>query len=70
METLRGFILKIEVGRAGLVRVTVLLDSGNVRIFVITDLDADPERFNERLSKLAIVRDAMDRGEPVEIETV
>ena len=69
METLRGFVLRIEVGRAGLVRVTILLDDGNVRIFVINDLDADPERFNERLSKLAILRDAMDRAEPVEIES-
>src|SRR5690606_1745189 len=29
---------------------------------------ADPERFNERLSKLGVLRDAMTRAEPVEIE--
>jgi hypothetical protein len=63
----RGFILRIQVGRAGLVTVTVLLLDGNIRQFVIEDLDADPERFNERLSKLAILRDAMTKSEPVEI---
>ena len=33
-------------------------------------IDGDPERFNERLSKLAVLRDAMNRAEPVEIEQV
>ena len=63
----RGFILRLEVGRAGLVTVTVLLLDGSIRQFVVEDLDADPERFNERLSKLAILRDAMTESEPVEI---
>jgi hypothetical protein len=65
--TFRGFILNIQVGRAGLVTVTLLLLDGTMRSFVIEDLDADPERFNERLSKLAILRDAMNESEPVEI---
>ena len=68
ITTIRGFVLKIEIGRAGLVTVTVLLADGTIGTFVIRDLDADPERFNERLSKLAILRDAMNRAEPVEIE--
>lgn len=71
METsVRGFVLKIDIGRAGLVTVVLILADGSTASFVIEDLDADPERFNERLSKLAILRDAMDRAEPVEIEAV
>ncbi|MCC7208696.1 MAG: hypothetical protein IT323_15420, partial [Anaerolineae bacterium] len=68
ITTVRGFVVKIEIGRAGLVIVTLVLPDGSLRTFVIQDVDADPERFNERLSKLAILRDAMDRAEPVEIE--
>ena len=67
-RTVRGFVLKIEIGRGGLVTVTLLFEDGTTAEFVIDDLDADPERFNERLSKLAILRDAMNRAEPVEIE--
>src|SRR5262245_15950247 len=68
MDTaVRGFIIKIEVGRGGLVSITILLTDGSTREFVIRDLDAEPERYNERLSKLAIARDAMNRAEPVEI---
>jgi hypothetical protein len=68
MTTDRGFVQSIDVGRGGLVTVNVLLVDGTVAIYVISDLDADPERFNERLSKLAILRDAMNRAEPVEID--
>jgi hypothetical protein len=68
MAVVRGFVQKIEVGRAGLVQVTVVHADGTAGVYVIRDLDADPERFNERLSKLAVLRDAMDRAEPVEIE--
>ena len=70
MPTVRGFVLKLEVGRAALVRVNLLLDTGAVQVYELHDLDADPERFNERLSKLGILRDAMNRAEPVEIETI
>jgi len=68
MTTDRGFVQSIDVGRGGLVTVNVLLDDGTVAVYVISDLDGDPERFNERLSKLALLRDAMDRAEPVEID--
>lgn len=69
MPTQRGFVQKIEVGRAGLVRILLIhADNGSSGFYVIPDLDSDPERFNERLSKLAILRDAMDHAEPVEIE--
>lgn len=64
----RGFVQSIDVGRGGLVSVDVLLGDGTVATYVISDLDADPERFNERLSKLALLRDAMNRAEPVEID--
>lgn len=68
MATIRGFVHKIEVGREGLVTVALIETDGTISNYVIRDLDADPERFNERLSKLAILRDAMDLAEPVEIE--
>jgi len=68
MATTRGFVQKIDVGRAGLVVVRVLHDDGSVAEYRIPDIDADPERFNERLSKLGVLRDAMTRAEPVEIE--
>jgi len=68
MATSRGFVQKIDVGRAGLVVVRVLHDDGSSADYRIPDIDADPERFNERLSKLGVLRDAMTRAEPVEIE--
>jgi hypothetical protein len=68
VPTNRGFVQKIEVGRAGLVRISLILVDGSQEDYVIADLDADPERFNERLSKLAVLRDAMDRAELVELE--
>jgi hypothetical protein len=68
MPTKHGFVQQIEVGRAGLVRVTLAHPDGSTGLYVIHDLDADPERFNERLSKLAVLRDAMNRAEPVLIE--
>jgi hypothetical protein len=67
-DTIRGFVQRLEVGRAGLVVATLLHDDGSSAEYRIVDLDADPERFNERLSKLGILRDAMTRAEPVEIE--
>lgn len=68
MATTRGFVHKIEIGREGLVTVSLIETDGTISNYVIRDLDADPERFNERLSKLGILRDAMNRAEPVEIE--
>ncbi len=68
MTTDRGFVQSIDVGRGGLVTVRVLLGDGSVAVYVISDIDGDPERFNERLSKLALLRDAMNRAEPVEID--
>ena len=70
MANIQGFVFKIEVGRAGLVSVEIIHADGSRGTYVIEDLDADPERFNERLSKLAILRDAMNRAEPVQIEHV
>lgn len=68
MPTTRGFVRKIEMGRAGLVSIDLIQQDGSSAIFTIPDLDADPERFNERLSKLGLLRDAMNRAEPVELE--
>lgn len=68
MPTVRGYVEKLGIGRAGLVEARVMDTNNDSAIYTIADLDADPERFNERLSKLAILRDAMDRAEPVEIE--
>jgi hypothetical protein len=68
MATKRGFVQRIEIGRAGLVKVYLIHGDSSVGQYVISDLDADPERFNEQLSKLGILRDAMNRAEPVEIE--
>ncbi len=68
VATTRGFVERIEVGRGGLVRATLVNDSGR-SVFTVSDIDGDPERFNERLTKVSILRDAMDRAEPVEIES-
>lgn len=68
MPVIRGFVEALEVGRAGLVTVIVMIEDGTTRNFTLADLDADPERFNERLSKLGLLRDALDRAEPIEIE--
>ena len=68
MPTLRGFVERLEVGRAGLAVASLLHDDGSQADYLLPDLDADPERFNERLSKLGLLRDAMSRAEPVEIE--
>lgn len=68
MPTIRGFVEAIEIGRAGLVTVFILHADGTNGTYNLADLDADPERFNERLSKLGLLRDAQDRAEPVEIE--
>lgn len=68
MPTERGYVEKLGVGRAGLVEASVMHPDNSTATYMIADLDADPERFNERLSKLGILRDAMDRAEPVEIE--
>jgi hypothetical protein len=67
MTTTRGFVDRIEVRRAGLVVVRLVNETGRTD-YVIADLDGDPERFNERLSKVALARDAMNRAEPVEVE--
>lgn len=68
MATVRGFVKKIEAGRAGLISVTLIKQDGSEGVYVIRDIDGDPERFNERLSKLGLLRDAMNRAEPVFIE--
>jgi hypothetical protein len=68
MPTIRGFIEALEIGRAGQATAFLLREDGSRAPYSINDLDADPERFNERLSQLGLLRDAMDRAEPVEIE--
>lgn len=68
MAVSQGFVQKIEVNRGGQVTATLILTDGTTGAFTIQDLDGDPERFNERLSKLGLLRDAMNRAEPVEIE--
>lgn len=68
MPIIRGFVEGLEIGRAGLLIASIVKDDGARDQYRIADLDADPERFNERLSKLGLLRDAMDVAEPVEIE--
>ena len=68
MPIIRGFVERLEIGRAGLVIASLRHDYGSTNDYRIADLDADPERFNERLSKLGILRDAMTRAEAVEVE--
>lgn len=70
MATIRGFVEGLEIGRAGLVIAVVVTDDGARDSYQLPDLDADPERFNERLSKLGVLRDAMTACEPVEVEFV
>jgi hypothetical protein len=67
MPTIRGFIAKLDIGRQALVTASVLHDDGTKADYTIADLDSDPERYNERLSKLGLLRDAMNLDEPVEI---
>jgi hypothetical protein len=67
MATTRGFVERIEVGRAGLVTIGLINATGRAD-YVVSDIDGDPERFNERLTKVAVCRDAMNRAEPVEID--
>lgn len=68
MPNIRGFVQKIEAGRAGLVRVTLVEADGSSSDYIVRDIDGDPERFNERLTKIGLMRDAMNRAEPVFIE--
>jgi hypothetical protein len=68
MPTIRGFVEALEIGRAGQASAFLLHGDGSRAGYTIADLDADPERFNERLSQLGLLRDAMDRAEPVELE--
>jgi hypothetical protein len=68
MPTIRGFVEALEIGRAGQATAFLLHGDGSRASYTIADLDADPERFNERLSQLGLFRDAMDRAEPVEVE--
>ncbi len=68
MPTMRGFVEALEIGRAGQASAFLLHGDGSRAGYTIADLDADPERFNERLSQLGLLRDAMDRAEPVELE--
>lgn len=65
---MRGFVERIEAGRGGLVSISVVNASGRT-VFTVSDIDGDPERFNERLTKVALCRDAMNRAEPLEVET-
>jgi hypothetical protein len=68
MATHRGFVQSIQIDRAAVATIVVVHADASIGTYIIQDLDGDPERFNERLSKLAILRDAMNRAEPVEIE--
>jgi hypothetical protein len=43
MPTVRGFVERLEIGRAGLTTVALLHDAGSRANYVIPDLDADPD---------------------------
>lgn len=71
MITSMYYVLDLSMGRAGLATATLVPVSGSTNLTVhVSDVDAEPERFNERLTKIALLRDAMNRAEPVRVTTV
>ena len=69
MPTLNGTVVRTYAGRAGLFTATIAPFDGSAIVDVhISDLDGEPERFNERLMMARLFRDAMDAAEPVVVE--
>lgn len=68
-RTVLGFVLNVFGGRAGLFTATILpTGSSTTPITVaVSDIDGEPERFNERLLKTRLLREALTNAEPVEV---
>jgi hypothetical protein len=67
--TISGFVIRTFAGRAGLFTATIQKLDGSAPVEVqVSDLDGEPERFNERLTKVRLFRDAMTQAEPVVVD--
>ncbi len=70
MPTIKGFVSSLQVRSDGWVEVEVLLPhSGNSRrTCFVQDLDGAPGQANRRLSQTGLLRDALARSLPLELE--
>jgi hypothetical protein len=70
MATLRGFVLTIEVRGDGWCSIALeAVNAGNtVQTFFIPNLDGDLTQNNKRLGQLSLLRDALARVLPVELD--
>jgi hypothetical protein len=71
MPTIKGFVFSLQVRSDGWVEVEILSPhAGNARrTCFLQGLDGAPGQTNRRLSQTGLLRDAMARSLPVEIET-
>src|SRR6267378_381684 len=70
MATFKGFVQAIQARGDGWLEVSVLAThAGNdLRSFLIEDLDGNIDDNNRRLAQLGLLRDALTRVLPVELE--
>lgn len=70
MATFKGFVSALQVRDDGWVEVELLAPhAGNARqTFFVRDLDGVPGEVNRRLSQVGLLRDALARSLPVEVE--
>ncbi|AKJ32139.1 hypothetical protein [Caldimonas brevitalea] len=68
MPVLRGFVERLEVGRAGRAVAAVLHDDGTRADYRLSDLAVNSVRAGEAAAQLALLRDALSRAEPIEID--
>ncbi len=70
MSLQRGFVESIETRKDGWVEIVLLaLHSGNARkTYFIPSLDGDLTKAHRRLAQLSVLRDALARSAPVEVE--
>lgn len=69
--TIIGFVTQAFAGRAGLFEATLSPVNGGSAVRVqVSDLDGEPERFNERLTKVRLFSEALTCGEPVQVTYV
>jgi hypothetical protein len=68
-KTVLGFVINVFGGRAGLFTATILPVGANTAPITVrvSDIDGEPERFNERLLKTRLFREALTNVEPVEV---
>ena len=70
MPSFNGFVEALQVRDDGWVEATLLApEAGNARdTFFLADLDGNVAESNRRLARLGLLRDALARSHPVEIE--